>query len=189
MALQLSGLKAISIISGKLDIADENYNITSDGKVLISWNSTTVVNTLPNEVIFSIEVISYTTGNLSEFVYLSNSSLQGEAYAGNEMDLMDLELDIYNPSNYLDENVLFQNEPNPFSASTSIRFQLEQSGIATISFYDLSGRLLKEIKNQFEHGMNRIEVSNEELGQSEGVILCQLRSNEFVAVQRMVIIR
>jgi len=189
MALQLRGLKVERIISGKLELADENYNITSDGKILLSWNSSTVVSTLPNEVLFSLEVTPYLSGNLSDLVYLSNSSLQGEAYAGNELDLIDLELSIYNRANHSVENELFQNEPNPFSTNTTIRFQLEQPGIATICFYDLSGRLLKELNNHFERGMNVIEISNEELSLSEGVILCQLRSNKFVAVQRMVIIR
>ena len=130
----------------------------------------------------------YRSSQLSEMLNM-NSALHAEAYVGEALEQIDLGLEVSRPEHKSNQNILFQNEPNPFSASTTIRFQLEHSGQASIRIYDLSGHLLHKVIGQYESGMNEIQISNIDLGIKDGVTICQLQSNGFVAVQRMVVIR
>jgi len=188
LALQLSDLSIQEVLSGKLMMTNENYSITPDGLLRLSWNHFEAISGEPDEVLFSLVVIPHRSGKISDMLSLDPSILHAEAYVGEELELIDLGIDVIKPENNLNENTLYQNEPNPFSTSTTIRFQLENSGMASIRIYDLSGHLLKEINDHFENGMNEIEISNVDLGIKDGVVICQLQSNGFVAVQRMVII-
>lgn len=43
---------------------------------------------------------------------------------------------------------LHQNYPNPFNPVTTITFEQEQSGQVRLSVYDITGRLVKELKNE-----------------------------------------
>lgn len=43
---------------------------------------------------------------------------------------------------------LFQNQPNPFSPETQIRFELPQAGRVELEIYDVSGRLIRTLVNQ-----------------------------------------
>jgi Ca-activated chloride channel family protein len=44
---------------------------------------------------------------------------------------------------------LHQNYPNPFNPETTIRFDLPESGFIVISIYDISGKLIKILMNEF----------------------------------------
>jgi uncharacterized lipoprotein YddW (UPF0748 family) len=44
---------------------------------------------------------------------------------------------------------LFQNYPNPFNPVTKIRFYLDRPGNATVKIYDISGREVTTLKNEF----------------------------------------
>ena len=45
--------------------------------------------------------------------------------------------------------VLYQNEPNPFSAKTTIRFDMPEEGAATMTIYDVTGKVLSTINNHY----------------------------------------
>ena len=40
---------------------------------------------------------------------------------------------------------LFQNYPNPFNPNTTIQFSLDRTNIISLSIYDITGRLIKEV--------------------------------------------
>jgi Secretion system C-terminal sorting domain len=44
---------------------------------------------------------------------------------------------------------LFQNYPNPFNPATKIRFYLDRTGNASVKIYDISGREVTTLKNEF----------------------------------------
>jgi hypothetical protein len=189
LALHLGNLDLQQVLGGKINLTTDNYNLTQDGLLRISWNDIESINTTDGDILFSIVAIPTKSGYLSEMLSLVPSALDAEAYAGADLEKLDLDLDMRRLANNSGSNTLFQNEPNPFAVNTKIRFQLEKSGLASIRLYDLSGHLLKEINDQFTSGMNEVEISNTELGIMNGVVICQLQSNRFVAVQRMVLMR
>ena len=45
---------------------------------------------------------------------------------------------------------LGQNYPNPFNPTTSIRYSIPKAGIVTLKVYDVIGREVMEVLNQFQ---------------------------------------
>ncbi len=82
---------------------------------------------------------------------------------------------------------LFQNQPNPFSDQTSISFYLPEGGKATLSIYDVSGKLLKEIAGEYSQGMNVEEISRSDL-QGAGMLYYKLSTATETATQRMILL-
>ena len=82
-----------------------------------------------------------------------------------------------------------RDRPNPFSQNTTIRFSLEKSGDASLRFYDLSGRLLYDVSATYTQGMNTVVISQDKLGISNGIVICQLQAAGFTATQKMVVVR
>ncbi len=82
---------------------------------------------------------------------------------------------------------LFQNQPNPFSDETSISFYLPQGGKATLSIYDVSGKLLKEINGEYSEGMNVEAIDRSDL-QGAGMLYYKLSTADETATKRMILL-
>ena len=86
-----------------------------------------------------------------------------------------------------DKLQLLQNQPNPFVDETSISFYLPESGKATLSIYDISGKLLKEIRGDYKQGMN-VEIINRSELQGAGLLYYQLSTTTETATKRMILL-
>jgi len=87
----------------------------------------------------------------------------------------------------MDEFKLFQNVPNPFKDQTKIGFVLPERQEVTISIFDLTGKLIKEISGPFERGYHEMEILQEDL-QSTGVLYYRFDSPTYSAVRKMILI-
>ena len=188
MAIRLQGGEVLDVISGKLAIGKDNYVLTPDGVLRMSWMDIDFSNAVADEVLFSLVVVAGSNGSLLDFLHITNGALQPEAYIGESLEKVVVDIDVATPKLNIAQNRLFQNEPNPFSESTIIRFQLEKSTDAIIRIFDLSGHLISEKKGGFVKGMNSVELTKTEIGLTNGVIICQLQAGDFVATQRMVVL-
>jgi hypothetical protein len=83
---------------------------------------------------------------------------------------------------------LFQNEPNPFSQSTTIGFRLPHAGEATLSIYDAEGRRLFVKTDQFNQGYNSVFLEGGLLP-APSVLFYKLESGAHVAWKKMVLVR
>ena len=83
---------------------------------------------------------------------------------------------------------LEQNRPNPFQDETVIGFILPASMQATISVYDVTGRVLREVKGDFNKGKNMISFRKDDLGVS-GILYYRLQAGEFSATRRMIMLK
>ena len=83
------------------------------------------------------------------------------------------------------ENILYQNSPNPFKEQTIIRFKLASDvQDASICFFDMNGKLL--IKMPISSGMESVSIGGYELG--EGMFLYSLIVNgQEIDTKKMVI--
>ena len=82
---------------------------------------------------------------------------------------------------------LFQNQPNPFEDETSISFYIPKAGKATLSIFDVSGKLLKEIKGDYNQGMNVEEINRSEM-QGAGLLYYKLSTDTETATRRMILL-
>ena len=88
---------------------------------------------------------------------------------------------------------LYQNTPNPFGLSTSIRFTLMEEGTVTLSVYNIQGRLIRTLVDEFRPAGD-YEASwdgRDELGSdvAGGVYMCRLSFGEHEATGKMILVR
>jgi hypothetical protein len=83
---------------------------------------------------------------------------------------------------------LSQNYPNPFNPSTTIRFEVPASGFVSLKVYNLLGQEVATVVNETKQA-GTYEVVWDASGQASGVYFYRLRSGEFAATRKLVIIR
>ena len=83
---------------------------------------------------------------------------------------------------------LYQNTPNPFADQTMITFKLPQASNATLSIFDVTGKLVKVTRGSFDKGINTIELSKDEIPVT-GVLYYTLETEGFTDTKRMVVLK
>jgi hypothetical protein len=88
---------------------------------------------------------------------------------------------------------LEQNYPNPFNPMTTIRFKLEERSEVTLSVFDASGRLVRELANtQLEEGIHeRIWNGTDAKGNrvASGIYFYRLTAGSNVMTMKMVLLK
>ncbi len=175
------GLQLVNVTAGDLDVTEANFGVFNN-VLTTSWNSTTGVNTTDN--LFTMTFKSNVSGSLSEILGLNSSITSAEAYVGSNLEIVDIAL---NNANGTSEFALHQNEPNPFRTTTEIGFVMPETADATMTVYDVTGKVITVINGNYTKGYNTIELSKSDLGAS-GVLYYQLDSGDFTATKKMIII-
>ena len=175
-----------SIEAGALNINENNLGLTQsrEGLITMSWNDIKDPQVKEGDVLFTLTLRAKTNGQLSNTMNISSAITSAEAYDSN-LEIADLSLEFTEKLGF--ETVLMQNRPNPFSASTIISFVLPEDGIATLTVFDISGKMLKKVSGNFVAGKNSIELRADELN-STGVLYYQLESGTFRATKKMILI-
>jgi photosystem II stability/assembly factor-like uncharacterized protein len=83
---------------------------------------------------------------------------------------------------------LSQNYPNPFNAMTKINYSLPKPGKVTIKLYDVLGRLVKELVNEFKDA-GYYSVTFDAGNLASGVYFYRLEAGEFISSKKMVVVK
>jgi hypothetical protein len=150
----------------------------------MSYAASENVTLTEDEILFTLVVKSTKKALLSELISLGSGITKAESYTG-DLHVAGVSLNIRNKS--LSKIELFQNEPNPFKGQTTINFFMPQATSATLSVYDLSGKLLEIRKIDAVKGMNSQVFTKESVG-SSGVLYYTLESGDFLATKKMIIV-
>ena len=97
-------------------------------------------------------------------------------------------------NNILPNNiVLQQNYPNPFNPITTIRYDLPEDGIVSITIYDMMGRVVKTLVNSSQTaGFKSIQwnaTNNRNEAVSAGLYLYTIQAGEFRQTKKMVLLK
>jgi hypothetical protein len=112
---------------------------------------------------------------------------ESEAYNSNE-ELLDVALTFGNGSVVAGkEFALFQNEPNPFETYTMISFTLPEAMDATLTVFDVTGKLVHGVEGTYTAGFNQIRLNRKDL-RGAGVLYYRLDAEGFTASRKMVVI-
>jgi hypothetical protein len=86
-------------------------------------------------------------------------------------------------------HALYQNYPNPFNLHTNISYSITKNGIVRLKVYDISGREILNLVNEYQHADTyTVELNAGNL--TSGIYFYTLQvNNEFVATRRMIIVR
>jgi hypothetical protein len=84
---------------------------------------------------------------------------------------------------------LDQNYPNPFNPSTKISWQLPKAGLVTLTIYDVLGREIKTLLNQYQEAgpHSTLYIVNSTL--PSGVYFYQLKAGDYIQTKKMILMK
>jgi hypothetical protein len=100
----------------------------------------------------------------------------------------DIKTSVEDDSPALTRTELHQNHPNPFNPTTTIEFSLSNAGPAAIEVYDVGGRRVATILDEFKQAGPHSITFNAS-GLTSGVYFYRLRTNDFERTRKMVILK
>jgi len=121
------------------------------------------------------------TVSLTVFNFNVQNKKTRESYinAGNVTSLKD---ERFSP----DKTYLAQNYPNPFNPKTTIEYYLPKADLVEIKLYNITGRLVSTLVNDFQSsGLHGITFNADKL--ASGVYFYSLNTNDFSATRKLVI--
>ena len=83
---------------------------------------------------------------------------------------------------------LNQNYPNPFNPTTNIIFSIPVSGNVVIKIFDITGKEIKTLVNEFRNAGSYV-VTFDGSGISSGVYYYKLETNKFSEIKKMILIK
>jgi hypothetical protein len=173
-----NALEFVAINGENAAMTSENIGLLEDA-ITASWAGKAV-----NGKLFTLTFRTRSAGRLSEFLHLNSRYTEAEAYTPTG-EVMNIALQFDNKESGF---ALFQNQPNPFDKETTIQFHLPQAQAATLTVYDVTGKILKSIKNDYEKGDNQIKIAAQDLNIA-GVFYYTLATQGFTATKRMVLVK
>ncbi len=83
---------------------------------------------------------------------------------------------------------LEQNYPNPFNPSTSIKFSIKETGLTSLVIYDLLGQKVKTLfEKEVKAGIHYYYLNAADL--SSGIYLYQIKSGDFIATKKLMLLK
>jgi hypothetical protein len=83
---------------------------------------------------------------------------------------------------------LYQNFPNPFNPSTTIRFSIPEAGIVNLSIYNLLGEKVGEVLNR-ELVSGSYEFTYDASSLSSGIYFYTIKAGNYSATKKMMLIK
>jgi predicted acyl esterase len=93
-----------------------------------------------------------------------------------------------NLNNSPQQYTLNQNYPNPFNPSTSITYSIASAGMVELKVYDILGREVKTLVNEFK-APGSYSINFDASGFASGVYFYKIISGNFNAVKRMILVK
>ncbi len=161
---------------------EENFGLSllNEGVITSSWNNVTAT-----KAGFSLTFKALNNVTLSNALTINSKYTAAEAYNA-DAEVLDVAL-AFNGQVAANSFELYQNTPNPFKSETAIGFNLPEAGSATLTIYDLSGKVLKQFAGDYAKGYNEISINRNEVA-GAGVLYYQLDTNNDSATKKMLLI-
>lgn len=169
--------------------ADFGTDFVNRGKLSIVNYDAVARLSKANDVLFELVFDVITDQLLSEVLAIDESVLSSEIYAadGEKTNIgIGFIGSVENP--IIGDNTLMQNRPNPFVDQTVVSFILADGGQATLTFTDVSGRIIKVIDQEFAKGYNELQLSKNDLPE-DGIYFYRIESGDFNAVKKMTLLK
>jgi hypothetical protein len=163
-------------------LAEGNFGKLSNA-ITTSWNAAKAANLSADDVVFSITLTANADVKLSDVLSIGSDYTSAEAY--NVAGYLNVALNFTTEAGA--KFALYQNQPNPFADATVIGFNLPQAGTATLSIYDVAGKVLKVVEGDYSKGYNEITVNRGELS-GTGLLYYTLQTQNESATKKMIII-
>lgn len=181
-----NSLELVSINSDKLNLSSDQFSlVNANGRYTIQWIGQEPTQLIANEGLFQVAFKAKGSGVLSEAFTISNTSDKSIIY-DNELVEHPITLSFAKVS----ENVVLSVVPNPISDHFSVNLESDQfNGQADLSIYDVSGRKVYAEQISVIHGENNFQLSTSTSGLSSGSYFVEIRSDNFVRKQQIIVVK
>jgi len=157
------------------------------GVITMSWNETPEDNSEQAGINWSFTLLfrKLNSGNVSEMLTMTSRITAAEAYMPTD-EIVEPVLHFLR-SEEVSGFALYQNEPNPWDGSTTIRFEIPEPGNATITILDVTGKVLLVREGLYKAGANTLQLQKQELNYS-GLYYYRLDFDQQSATKKMVLV-
>jgi len=191
-----------------------SFTATSDyGRVTLDWATASELNNLGFNIyrrdlenLDDWEMINEdmidgqgSTSQETNYVFVDSKVVSGETYVyklesvsldGFRVDEKMVEVTVLTPEEY----VLYNNYPNPFNPSTTIRFLLPETQEISLVIYDARGRVVRELLNRVEMQTGEHQVSWNAVDQngakvSSGMYFYRFNAGSFNKMGKMILLK
>lgn len=182
-------VELLNIAPGDLpEIGASNIAVLDNNTITASWNTSQLLN---GQSLFAVlELRASDNVNLSEVLALNSEVTPAEGYS-NDDEIRNVRLKIGDgkASSASDNVELYQNQPNPFSESTQIRFYLPEPTEATLLVTDVNGKVVYRQKNEYDRGTHSINLNKNEMPTlTTGILYYQLQTPGQSKTGKMIIL-
>jgi hypothetical protein len=180
--VSLTNIKAGNLV----DMTDANLAVIENGTITTSWNTN---QSITNEATYAyIDFKANETTYLSEVLDLNSVVTSAEAYSTDD-ELKNVTLQF--TKRMIQEQPkgveLYQNQPNPFSEVTRIRFYLPESTSATISVMDITGKIVYQTTGEYSSGIQTVSLNKAELSNfTSGIFYYELKTSKTRISKKMI---
>jgi len=192
MNFNTSAMSLVGIEAGVLDVTEDNFGLrrVGEGYLTTSWHAVEGMSAGSDDELFTLVFRAHGEALLSEVLNVSSEITHAEAYEELHTQPLDVRLVFQGSRMEVSgtEFELFQNRPNPFNAETVISFNLPETGNASVTVYDVTGKVVKMVAGEFVKGYNEVRIQASELGTAAGVLYYELKTDQATATKKMIMI-
>ena len=180
----------LSIESNQPDFNSINWNeaLIERGIVNLSWNRQAFNGNVSDneEVLFTMTLVVKDDAYVSELLSFDDSYVKAEAYIGS--GTKDIAIEFTNTEES-EAFVLHQNNPNPWTQQTQIKFYAPVVQDYDLKVFDVDGRLLYKVEGESKVGMNSIIVENYQIQTKGGMLYYEFVSGSTRLMNKMLLIK
>ncbi len=168
--------------TGSFKVNNVGLSHADKGELRFSWND---VKGMLSEDVITLVFEAKSSGVLHQAIHTATNIIPNEAYAKSGVDYRVVlrALDNGGESAF----ALLQNKPNPFDKSTTIAFILPKEEYATLSVFDVTGKMITVIEGKYAKGYNEITLDKSQLS-TRGLLYYRLETKEQTATRKMIMI-
>lgn len=176
-------LELINVEPGTAQMENFGLQFADQGIITASWHDLTPRSGVQD--LFTLRLRTKAAGSLHDFVKLTPRYTPGEAYANGNTTLEPTLNFQY--AEKLEQFILFQNMPNPFTDVTTIRFYLPEATNARLRIMSGAGQVVYDTNRKYDRGYQELMIDKNALP-GAGVYFYTLEVDGWKAVQRMVLL-
>ncbi|TAK33934.1 MAG: HYR domain-containing protein [Saprospiraceae bacterium] len=169
-------------------VEESNFGMAllEQGAITASWDQLAATHSDAVQLLFSLTFTASQDALLSNSLTLNSRFTKAESY-NNDGEVHAVNLRFDGPDGMIQSTTnfeLYQNVPNPFSESTSIGFNLPEASTATLSVFDVAGKLVKSMSGNFGKGYQEFSIAKGDLP-NRGVFYYRLETPTNTATRKM----
>ncbi len=178
----------VGITSGVLSLSEENLGLQNlnQGIVTMSWYEIGGKDLQTNEPLFYIHVKAKANTSLQGLAMNSDVTTM-EAFDKEGKDFK-VKWELRTSKQKSASFALLQNTPNPFNHTTTIGFVLPEASGASLTVFDMSGKVVRQMTGQYQKGYNEIVLDMKDHNKS-GVLYYRLETATHSATRKMVLLK